>query len=120
MDSILFSSFVFVSIIIILYLLFSVHFFSIDPTFYIDGAECGTIKLSGSNNGYGITIQGTGGNGAYINGKLYVNGEAQCSTLSTSSIISSGYSGLNTSVNVTTPSGTKGMTFKNGVLTNVY
>lgn len=89
-------------------------------TFYIDGAECGTIKLSGSNNGYGITIQGTGGNGAYINGKLYVNGEAQCSTLSTSSIISSGYSGLNTSVNVTTPSGTKGMTFKNGVLTNVY
>lgn len=89
-------------------------------TFYIDGAECGTIKLSGSNNGYHITIQGTGGNGAYINGKLYVNGEAQCSTLSTSSIISSGYSGLNTSVNVTTPSGTKGMTFKNGVLTNVY
>lgn len=92
-------------------------------SFYKDGGLVGTYGVSNTGSGWVLSIikgNNAFGMAANIDGHVNVLGKVSCTSLEVNSITSSGYSGLNTSVNVTTPSGTKGMTFKNGVLTNVY
>ena len=89
--------------------------------FYYNGIEVGrvSIGLNSSTNKIYLSLSGQDNENIQISGGLNANGTVECSAIKASSIVSSGYSGLNSYINVTTPSGTKFLEFKNGILTSI-